>query len=75
MQKNTNATNGLGRKRAEGAGSPSIPIEVFDLETSTKTFYPSMNETGRALGVASGSIRVARIFLEIHRILLKVDTF
>jgi len=34
-----------------------------------------MNETGRALGVASGSIRVARIFLEIHRILLKVDTF
>jgi hypothetical protein len=58
LKGNTNATNGLGRKRAEGAGSPSIPIEVFDLETSTKTFYPSMNETGRALGVASGSIRV-----------------
>lgn len=47
-----------GRKRAEDAGSPSIPIEVFDLETKTTTTYPSMNETGRALGAASGSIRM-----------------
>lgn len=42
----------------EGAGSPSISIEVMDLETNIKTIYPSMNETGRALGVASGSIRM-----------------
>lgn len=58
LKGNKNATNGLGRQRAEGAGSPSVQIEVFDLETSTKTFYPSMNETGKALGVPSGSIRM-----------------
>lgn len=70
MKGNKNAKNGLGRKRAEGAGSPSIKIEVLDpkdrydpmdptdLETIIKTIYPSMNETGKALGVPSGSIRM-----------------
>jgi hypothetical protein len=58
MKGNKNAENGLGRQRAEGAGSPSVQIEVLDLETGTKTVYPSMNETGRALGVPSGSIRM-----------------
>lgn len=48
----------VGVKRAEGAGSPSIPIEVLNIETQMKTTYPSMNETGRALGVPCGSIRM-----------------
>jgi group I intron endonuclease len=54
---NTNATGGKGRKRAEGAGSPSVQIEVIDMETGMKTTYPSMSETAQALGVPSGSIR------------------
>jgi hypothetical protein len=55
---NKNATGGKGRKRAEGAGSPSEPVEVFDQETEMKTVYPSMSEVGKALGVPSGSIRM-----------------
>lgn len=53
-----NATGGKGRKRAEGGGSPSVPIEVFDQETGIKTTYPSMSGVGKALGVPSGSIRM-----------------
>jgi len=60
----------LGVKRAEGAGSPSVQIEVLNLDglrpprakppagTGKTSSYPSMNETGRALGVPSGSIRM-----------------
>ena len=55
---NQNATGGKGRKRAEGAGSPSVVIEVFDQETGMKTIYPSMSGVGKALGVPSGSIRM-----------------
>jgi hypothetical protein len=55
---NKNATGGKGRKRAEGAGSPNTPIEVFDQETGLKTVYPSMNAVGKALGVPAGSIRM-----------------
>jgi hypothetical protein len=53
-----NATGGKGRKRAEGTGSPRVPIEVFDKETGIKTTYPSMSGVGKALGVPSGSIRM-----------------
>jgi hypothetical protein len=55
---NQNARGGKGRKRAEGAGSPSVPVEVFDQETGMKTIYPSMSEVGKGLGVPSGSIRM-----------------
>ena len=55
---NQNATGGKGRKRAEGAGSPSVVVEVFDQETGMKTIYPSMSGVGKALGVPSGSIRM-----------------
>jgi hypothetical protein len=55
---NKNATGGKGRKRAEGAGSPNVPVEVFDQETGMKTIYPSMSEVGKGLGVPSGSIRM-----------------
>jgi hypothetical protein len=58
MKGNKNGKNGLGRKRAEGAGSPSLPIEVLDLETGNKTIYPSMSEAAKALSVPSGSIRI-----------------
>jgi hypothetical protein len=58
MRGNKNAENSLGRQRPKGAGSPSVQIEVLDLETGTKTVYPSMNETGRALGVPTGSIQM-----------------
>jgi len=55
---NTNSTGGKGRKRAEGAGSPSVPVEVLDKETGIKTTYPSMSEVGEALCVPTGSIRM-----------------
>jgi group I intron endonuclease len=55
---NKNGTGGKGRKRAEGAGSPSVQVEVFNLETGIKTIYPSMSEAGQALGVPSGNIRM-----------------
>jgi hypothetical protein len=55
---NKNATGGKGRERAEGAGSASVVIEVFDQETGMKTIYPSMSVVAKALGVPSGSIRM-----------------
>lgn len=55
---NKNATGGKGRSRAEGAGSPSVSIEVLDQETGMKTTYPSMSAVAKALGVPSGSIRM-----------------
>jgi len=55
---NKNATGGKGRKRAEGAGSPNVPIEVFDQNTGIKTIYPSMSAAAKALDVPSGSIRM-----------------
>ena len=47
-----------GRKRAEGAGSPSVPIEVLDMKTGLKNTYSSMSELGKALCVPAGSIRM-----------------
>ena len=55
---NKNAKGGKGRKRAEGAGSPDVPIRVFDKETGMETIYPSMSAVAKALGVPSGSIRM-----------------
>lgn len=55
---NKNGVGGKGRKRADGAGSPSVQIEVLELETGIKTIYPSISEAGQALGVPSGSIRM-----------------
>ena len=54
---NTYATGHKGRKRAEGAGSPSVHIEVLDQETGIKTIYPSMSAVAKALDEPSGSIR------------------
>ena len=51
-------TGGKGRIRAEGAGSPSVPVEVLDQETGVKAIYSSMSEVGEALGVPTGSIRM-----------------
>ena len=45
-----------GRPRPVGAGTPSIPIEVYDLETKTKTLYSSMREVALALNVPYSSI-------------------
>jgi len=47
-KRNINGRGGKGRKRAEGAGSPSVQIEVLDMETGMKTTYPSMSETALA---------------------------
>lgn len=58
MKGNKNGEKGLGRQIPDGAGSPSVQIEVSDQETGTKTVYPSMNEAARALGVPPGSIRM-----------------
>lgn len=48
---NKNGTGGKGRIRADGTGSPSVPLELLDKETGIKKIYPSMNEVGKALGV------------------------
>lgn len=45
-----------GRARPEGAGSPSIQIEVLDLETQIKTIYPSRAEASKALGLSPRSV-------------------
>ena len=58
MKENKNGANGLGRQRAERAGSPSVQITVLDQETGNKTIYPSISEAAKALGVPSGSIRM-----------------
>lgn len=56
MKGNKNAAKGLGRQKAEGAGSPSQPIAVLDQKTGNKTIYPSMGEAGKALEVLSSSL-------------------
>ena len=48
-----------GRARPEGAGSPSIPIEVLDTETNETTVYPSLSEAALAVGVSSSAINQA----------------
>jgi len=48
-----------GRARPEGAGVPSVMLEVFDTETNVTTVYPSINEATRAIGVAPGNIHHA----------------
>jgi group I intron endonuclease len=40
-----------GRARPEGAGKPAIQIEVNGMETQTKSLYPSISETAKALGI------------------------
>jgi len=45
-----------GRARPEGAGIPAIQIELYDLETQTKTIYPSISETAKAIGISPRSI-------------------
>jgi group I intron endonuclease len=47
-----------GMTKTEGSGSPSVPIEVLDLDTGIKTVYPSMSEVARALGAPNSSISV-----------------
>jgi NUMOD3 motif/NUMOD1 domain len=46
-----------GKPRPVGAGSPSVQIEVFDLETRMKTIYPSMSAVAKALNCNESSIR------------------
>lgn len=47
-----------GRAKPEGAGTPSIPVEVFDTLNNEIRVYPSMKEVARELGVSEGSIRM-----------------
>jgi group I intron endonuclease len=46
----------MGHPRIEGAGRPSVEIEVLDMKTGEKKIYPSMNEAARAIGVSRGGI-------------------
>lgn len=50
----------LGRNRPEGAGKPSVSIEVLDLSTGIQTVYASIREAERALDVPAG--KFARYF-------------
>lgn len=45
-----------GRARPEGAGKPTIQIEVCDLITNQKITYPSRVETALALGISPRSV-------------------
>ena len=56
MKGNKNGTGNKGRKRPEGAGSPPIAIEVFDLLTKKKTTYPSISAAAKALDVSLGGL-------------------
>jgi hypothetical protein len=48
-----------GQARPEGAGRPSIFIEVIDTLTDQITVYPSTGEAARAIGVGMSSIGMA----------------
>lgn len=48
-----------GRARPEGAGRPSISLEVFDSQTNQTTIYPSIREAAREVGMGESSIRTA----------------
>ena len=49
--------NSKGRPRPEGAGSPAVAIEVFDLLTQQKTTYPSISAAAKALDVDGSNLR------------------
>ena len=53
------AIKNKGRPKTEGSGSPSVSIEVLDLETGIQTIYPSISEAARAIGVTPASIFMA----------------
>jgi group I intron endonuclease len=48
-----------GRPRPEGAGTPSVSIEVLDTLTDQITVYTSISEAARAIGVGKSSIGMA----------------
>ncbi len=48
-----------GRARPEGAGTPSVSIEVLDTLTDQITVYTSISEAARAIGVGKSSIGIA----------------
>lgn len=48
--------NSLGRKRPDGAGRPSVQIEVLDLESGIQTVYPSISEADRTLNIPKSVI-------------------
>jgi len=45
-----------GKKKVEGSGRPSQPIEVFNLKEKTTTSYNSFSEAARALNLPSHKI-------------------
>ena len=45
-----------GRARPEGAGIPSVGIEVFDIDNNETTVYVSIREAARAIEVNQSSI-------------------
>lgn len=49
----------MGRRQPEGAGRPSIPVEVFDTENNVTTVFPSISEAAQAIGVTKANINNA----------------
>jgi len=45
-----------GRIRSTGAGTPSVPLEVLDLQTGEKTVYVSMSAFANFLGIPAARI-------------------
>jgi len=66
---NKNSAGSKGRKRSEGGGSPSVPVEVLDMKTGLNNIYSSMSAVGKALCVPAGSIRM--FFTRKHQNLYK----
>ena len=48
-----------GRARPEGAGRPSVSIEVLDTLTNKTIVYPSIIEAARAIGCGKSTIQSA----------------
>jgi group I intron endonuclease len=54
-----------GRARPEGAGVPSIGIEVFDIENNETTVYPSIRDAARSIGCCDTTVgRALKIKME-----------
>lgn len=53
-----------GRTRPDGAGRPSVSIEVLDTLTNKTIVYPSIIEAARGIGCVKSTIQSALKFLK-----------
>lgn len=63
----------FGKARPEGAGSPSLKLEVLDLLTNERIEYESINAAALALGINRSAISL--YFINNKKNLIKGDMF